>query len=173
MTTSRNWFQNALDRPSTPILVQGSPTSLFHGQQGLRQGHPMSPFLFIVVQEVHRRKLWSVVEEGTLAVLINGGVLIESHLTNANVLLLFYRAPLRSLEMRHQILAKSVEEEPPLLFKERWGKRGYNRDPRTTYKRTPIGESLTMVDCSTLINDLQAILIHWEEEVFHIVDTCI
>ncbi|GJV54206.1 putative RNA-directed DNA polymerase, eukaryota, reverse transcriptase zinc-binding domain protein [Tanacetum coccineum] len=47
----RRWIQVCLHSARSSILVNGSPTSEFSIKRGLRQGNPLSPFLFIMVME--------------------------------------------------------------------------------------------------------------------------
>ncbi|GKE24724.1 putative RNA-directed DNA polymerase, eukaryota, reverse transcriptase zinc-binding domain protein [Tanacetum coccineum] len=47
----RNWISACLHSAFTSILVNGSPTPEFKLEKGLRQGDPLSPFLFILVVE--------------------------------------------------------------------------------------------------------------------------
>ncbi|GKE54582.1 RNA-directed DNA polymerase, eukaryota, partial [Tanacetum coccineum] len=80
----RGWIHNCLHSSKGSILVSGSPTDEFHFRRGLKQGDPLSPFLFILVMESLHLSFQNVVDEGLFKGVSVGSSLQLSHLFYAN-----------------------------------------------------------------------------------------
>ncbi|GJY14148.1 RNA-directed DNA polymerase, eukaryota [Tanacetum coccineum] len=59
-----NWIQSCLRSSRGSIIINGSPTEEFYFQKGLKQGDPLSPFLFILVMESLHLSFQRVVDAG-------------------------------------------------------------------------------------------------------------
>nr|GEW75512.1 putative RNA-directed DNA polymerase, eukaryota, reverse transcriptase zinc-binding domain protein [Tanacetum cinerariifolium] len=78
----RNWIQACSKSPRSSILVNGSATSEFSIKRGLRQGDPLSPFLFIIITEGRHLALKDVIPlglfRGTKVFYLTSGLKINS-----------------------------------------------------------------------------------------------
>lgn len=81
----RSWIKACHESLRTSILVNGSPTSEFNVKRGLRQGDPLSPFLFILVMEGLHVALKDAVHSGLIrGIKIGNSDIMLSHLFYAN-----------------------------------------------------------------------------------------
>lgn len=60
----RSWIRGCLASCNMSVIVNGKPRKSFKASRGLRQGDPLSPFLFILVADVLGRMVDRVKEAG-------------------------------------------------------------------------------------------------------------
>ncbi|KAK3195492.1 hypothetical protein Dsin_026802 [Dipteronia sinensis] len=86
----RQWVNCCISTPTMSVLVNGSPTEEFTVERGLRQGDPLSPFLFNIIVESLSCCIMKAVDLNLLkgATLGNGEVQV-SHLQFADDTILF------------------------------------------------------------------------------------
>ncbi|GJT24730.1 RNA-directed DNA polymerase, eukaryota [Tanacetum coccineum] len=58
------WIAGCLKSSTALVLVNGSPTKEFRFQNGLRQGDPLSPFLFLLVMEFLHIFFYNALQQG-------------------------------------------------------------------------------------------------------------
>lgn len=63
-TLWRKWISECVGSATASVLVNGSPTEEFVIERGLRQGDPLSPFLFLLAAEGLNVLMQSMVSEG-------------------------------------------------------------------------------------------------------------
>lgn len=72
----RSWIKGCLSLAIVSVLINGSPTTEFRMKRGIRQGYPLSPFLFLIVAKA----LSMMMKEATSNNIFRGCRLGESNL---------------------------------------------------------------------------------------------
>ncbi|GKE04578.1 RNA-directed DNA polymerase, eukaryota, partial [Tanacetum coccineum] len=75
----RSWINACLSSSMGSVLVNGNPTSKFHFHKGLKQGDPLSLFLFILVMEILHLSFNRVLDAGLYTGISVNNSLMISH----------------------------------------------------------------------------------------------
>lgn len=88
-----SWIKECITTVSYSILINGTPTNFFHPSRGLRQGDPLSPFLFILGSETLSRLILREETKKNLEDICLSRISPTlSHILFANDLILFGKA---------------------------------------------------------------------------------
>lgn len=88
-----NWIHQCISTTSLSVLINGTPKGFFKPSRGLRQGDPLSPYLFILGMEVLSRMLYRAENENLIkGVKIGRNGPPISHLMFSDDLLITLRA---------------------------------------------------------------------------------
>ena len=95
-----NWIMQCVSFVSFSILINGGKTDYFKPSHGLRQGDPLSPYLFILCQEVLSRLIDRQFNSGAInGVKMNPSGPAFTHVMYAYDLKLFAKATSRKVSM--------------------------------------------------------------------------
>ncbi|XP_043697156.1 uncharacterized protein LOC122647928 [Telopea speciosissima] len=86
------WVKACVDTPCFSILLNGSPTGYFKGRRGIRQGDPLSPYLFTIAMEGFSALMRNLEVEGRISLLPRCKSSHLSHLIFADDLKIFVKA---------------------------------------------------------------------------------
>ena len=91
------WIEECITTPTFSITVNGASGGYFKSRQGLRQGDPLSPYLFVLAMEVFSSLLASRFDLGYIAYHPNTSELQLSHLMFADDVMIFFDGGAASL----------------------------------------------------------------------------
>jgi hypothetical protein len=101
-----NWIKACISTPWVSPLLNGRPTNFFKASRGLRQGCPLSPFLYILLADSLSRKLEEERRKGKLpGLLIARGVKEINHSQFADDTLLLGSTTIRTANRFQKILS--------------------------------------------------------------------
>lgn len=76
----RRWIQSCLKSSRGSIIINGSPTEEFQFFKGLKQGNPLSPFLYILIIESLHLSFQRVEDTGMFKGIKIGSMVKLSHM---------------------------------------------------------------------------------------------
>ncbi|GKA62192.1 reverse transcriptase domain, reverse transcriptase zinc-binding domain protein [Tanacetum coccineum] len=129
------WVDTCLRSSSMSILVNGSPSEEFGLERGVRQGDPLSPFLFILVAEGLNAIVSEAVEKDIFrGVVVGDNNVMVSHLQYADDTIFFGECKIYGIGINEEELAEMA----------RWMGCGIGEFP-FTYLGLPIGENMRRI----------------------------
>ncbi|XP_022848848.1 uncharacterized protein LOC111371175 [Olea europaea var. sylvestris] len=100
------WIMECVTTPTYSVALNGSMHGFFKGGKGLRQGDPLSPFLFVICLEYFSRMIKDATNDSDFNYHPKCGPLKITHLTFADDLMLFARGDAMSVEILCNCLYK-------------------------------------------------------------------
>ncbi|KAF5442567.1 hypothetical protein F2P56_035211 [Juglans regia] len=106
--TWRSWISWCISMAKFSVLINGCPTGFFSSSHNLRQGDPLSSFLFVISIEALSKMISAMVAHGFMARFSigdpNRGIITLSHLHFTNDTLLFCEADRNQLKSLKALL---------------------------------------------------------------------
>lgn len=84
------WISECLSTPTFSVCLNGNTSGFFKSTKGLRQGDPLSPYLFVLAIEVFSRLLHSRFEQGYISFHPKTSGISLSHLMFADDVMIFF-----------------------------------------------------------------------------------
>ncbi|XP_060183587.1 uncharacterized protein LOC132613540 [Lycium barbarum] len=93
------WIMECISKVSYSLVIHGGLTKPFQGKRGIRQGDPMSPYLFVIAMEYLQRELNVLADNKQFQFHPRCKKLKVMHICFANDLLMFCKAELNSIKL--------------------------------------------------------------------------
>ena len=84
------WISECITTPTFTVCLNGSSSGFFKSSKGLRQGDPLSPYLFVLAMEVFSRVLQSRFDQGYISYHPKTSGISLSHLMFADDVMIFF-----------------------------------------------------------------------------------
>ncbi|XP_026443633.1 uncharacterized protein LOC113343717 [Papaver somniferum] len=93
-----SWILNILHSARISVMINGSPEGFFSITRGLRQGDPLSPLIFVLIEDILSRNLSKLFARRSMHTMVSKKGGAPTHLLFADDILIFCRGNLLSLQ---------------------------------------------------------------------------
>ncbi|XP_026399704.1 uncharacterized protein LOC113295588 [Papaver somniferum] len=101
-----SWIYSLLSSARISIILNGSPEGFFKTNRGLRQDDPLSPLIFVLIEDVLSRNLTKLFLENKMTPMLSKKGIYPTHLFFADDIMIFCKSNLRSLHNLLELLGK-------------------------------------------------------------------
>ncbi|XP_026455374.1 uncharacterized protein LOC113356446 [Papaver somniferum] len=101
-----DWILNILNSARISILLNGSPEGYFKIVRGLRQGDPLSPLIFLLIEDVLSRNISKLFLEKKMSHMVTRGGISPTHLFFDDDIMMFCKGNLKSLQNLVDLLGR-------------------------------------------------------------------
>jgi hypothetical protein len=142
-----NWIMQCVTTVSFSVLTNGGKSKSFQPTRGIRQGDPLSPYLFVLCQEVLSRLIDKELVVGNInGVRMNVGGPAFTHVMYANDIILFAKANCREVKILDACIEKYCL----------WSGQAINRDKSSLFFSKMVqGERKRMIKHTLQMKNIQ------------------
>ncbi|XP_026459210.1 uncharacterized protein LOC113359853 [Papaver somniferum] len=101
-----NWLLDILSSARISILLNGNPEGYFKINIGLRQGDPLSPLIFVLIEDVLSRNITKLFRDKKMTPLVTQNGISPTHLIFADDIMIFCKGNLKSVHNLIDLLGK-------------------------------------------------------------------
>ncbi|XP_026378634.1 uncharacterized protein LOC113273080 [Papaver somniferum] len=101
-----SWILSILNSARIYILLNGNPEGFFKINRGLRQGDPLSPLIFVLIEDVLSRNLTKLFLEKKMTPMLSKRGISPTHLFFADDIMIFCKGNMKSLNNLLVLLGK-------------------------------------------------------------------
>ncbi|XP_026445198.1 uncharacterized protein LOC113345731 [Papaver somniferum] len=92
-----DWILNILNSSRIYVLVNSNPEGYFSIDRGLRQGDPLSPLIFVLIEDVLSRNITKLFREGAMTTMVSRKGISPTHLFFADDIMIYCKGNMKSL----------------------------------------------------------------------------
>ncbi|XP_026443827.1 uncharacterized protein LOC113343973 [Papaver somniferum] len=92
-----SWILNILNSSRISILLNGSPEGYFKINRGLRQGDPLSPLIFVLIEDVLSRNITELFQNRDMTHMVRRNGIAPTHLFFADDIMIFCKGNMKSV----------------------------------------------------------------------------
>ncbi|XP_026420711.1 uncharacterized protein LOC113316778 [Papaver somniferum] len=117
------WILQILKSSRISVLVNGNPEGFFSIDRGLRQGDPLSPLIFVLVEDVLSKNITKLFPDGNMTHMVRRKGVVPTHLFFADDIMIFCKGNMKSfrnlvglLGLYQRASGKTVSREKSKLY---------------------------------------------------------